>query len=385
MSDVLRYSKSPQRFGLEREIFRTGKHTFIAGKEKAMKRALILGGGGARGSYQAGMLLELVGNQGIDFSILRGVSVGALNAAFLAQAPVGSTPEESICNLKLQVKALHELWTKAIQGNYSVCAERPGGFAGLAVGADSLYTVEPLRRLIREKISLEKLRCSGRDFAVGTVSLVSGKYLEWRPEDDLFLEKLVASASMPVIFPYVDIGDDVLVDGGARRITPLSLVFKTNPDEIYALMTSCMILQDDGDLPDNCAWPETYPQWDDNRLGTKVSGLDVLKRTVEILTDEIYISDLSGALDWNAVAEKISALKEAVAGVPLPPAVAQSVAEVLGSVSSVEKRYVPIHVLAPRQWYGRDNSSTDFDPGYISAAIEHGREIAANPNLWVRK
>lgn len=350
-----------------------------------MRRALILGGGGARGSYQAGMLLELVGNQGLDFSILRGVSVGALNAAFLAQAPLGSSPEESIFNLRAQVEALNDLWTHTIQGNYSVYAERPGGIAGLAVGADSLYTVEPLRRLIREKISLEKLRSSGRDFAVGTVSLVSGEYLEWKPEDDGFLEKLVASASIPVIFPYVDIGNDILVDGGARRITPLSLVFKANPDEIYALLTSRMILLENGDLPNNCAWPESYPQWDDNWLGTKVSGLDVLKRTVEILTDEIYLNDLSGALDWNAVAERIAALGQAAAGVELPPAVAEAVAGVVRAISSVEKRYVPIHVLAPQEWYGKDNSSTDFDPRYISLAIEHGRKIAANPNLWIRR
>jgi NTE family protein len=325
------------------------------------------------------MLLELVGNQGLDFSILRGVSVGALNAAFLAQAPLGSNPEESISNLKAQVGALNDLWTHAIQGNYSVYAERPGGLAGLALGADSLYTIEPLRKLISEKISLEKLRSSGRDFAVGTVSLVSGKYLEWTPAEDDFLDKLIASAAIPVIFPYVDTGDNILVDGGVRRITPLSLVFKANPDEIYALLTSRMILQDD------CAWPESYPQWDDNWLGTKVSGLVVLKRTVEILTDEIYLNDLSGALDWNAVAEKIVALGKAAAGLELPSGVAETVAGVLKAISSVNKRYVPIHILAPQKWYGKDNSSTDFDPGYISAAIDHGRDIAANPNLWIRR
>ena len=129
-----------------------------------------------------GMLLDLVGRQGVDFSVLRGVSVGALNAAFLAQAPLGTNSEESISNLRGQVEELHRLWSHSIQGNYSVYAERPGGFAGLAVGADSLYTIEPLRNLISEMISPAKLRTSGRDFAVGTVSLTSGDYLEWTPK-----------------------------------------------------------------------------------------------------------------------------------------------------------------------------------------------------------
>ncbi|OGW39560.1 MAG: hypothetical protein A2Y97_11820 [Nitrospirae bacterium RBG_13_39_12] len=65
-----------------------------------MRRALVLAGGGARGAYQAGMLQELVINKGLDFQILRGVSVGALNAAFLAQA---STQAGSLSNLKKKV------------------------------------------------------------------------------------------------------------------------------------------------------------------------------------------------------------------------------------------------------------------------------------------
>ena len=40
-----------------------------------MARALVLGGGGARGAFQVGMLLELVGTKQLDFTILRGVSV----------------------------------------------------------------------------------------------------------------------------------------------------------------------------------------------------------------------------------------------------------------------------------------------------------------------
>ena len=52
-----------------------------------MNRALILGGGGARGAYQVGMLDVLVNELELDFQIMRGVSIGALNAAFLAQAP----------------------------------------------------------------------------------------------------------------------------------------------------------------------------------------------------------------------------------------------------------------------------------------------------------
>jgi len=329
------------------------------------------------------MLLELVGERGIDFPILRGVSVGALNAAFLAQAPVGGSPAESISNLKAQVEALHDLWTKEIKGNFSVYAERAGGFAGIALGADSVYSVEPLKRLIKKHLSLDALRASGRDFAVGTVSLLSGEYEEWTPAEDNFIDKLIASTAIPVVFPFVKTGRDVLVDGGARNITPLGAAFRAAPSEIYVLLTSMLIAKPDGSLPDSTVQVQQYRQWNDNWLGTAVGGIDVLKRVVDILTDEIYLDDLRGALDWNQVAGRIDVLLDAVKGRSLPDEVEQAVADLGRTIGDVKKRHVPIHVLAPRIWYGSDNSSTNFDPSLIKIAISHGRVIGKDPSLWV--
>src|SRR5262245_31321191 len=99
-----------------------------------MRRALVLGGGGARGAFQVGMLDVLVREKGLDFDVIRGVSVGALNAAFLAQAP---TAGGSQANLSKAVGELLRIWTTEIKGNKSVYTERIAGFAGLAAGADS--------------------------------------------------------------------------------------------------------------------------------------------------------------------------------------------------------------------------------------------------------
>ncbi|MBQ9938060.1 MAG: patatin-like phospholipase family protein, partial [Oscillospiraceae bacterium] len=49
-----------------------------------MKRAIVLGGGGSRGGYHIGVwkaLREL----GIDYQMVTGTSVGALNGAIMAQ------------------------------------------------------------------------------------------------------------------------------------------------------------------------------------------------------------------------------------------------------------------------------------------------------------
>ncbi len=222
------------------------------------KRALVLAGGGARGAYQVGMLQELVNSKRLDFQIIRGVSVGALNAAFLAQA---STVGDSLSNLKTKVDELHDLWRYEIEGNYSVYAEQ-GGFLGIVAGADSLYSLNPLRALIEKHVNLNNLKKSGRDFKVGTVSLVSGKYHESTPTDNEFIEKLIASASIPVVFPYVDIKSekDVIADGGVRNISPMAGAFEAHPDEIYVLLTSRLV-RDVLKLPDSGVQEHDYKRW----------------------------------------------------------------------------------------------------------------------------
>lgn len=353
-----------------------------------MRRALVLAGGGARGSFQVGMLLELIIKQKLDFHILRGVSVGALNSAFLAQAD-SDPPNKSLQNLKGQVRKLRNLWRDEINENHDVYAER-SGFAGLALGADSLYSIKPLWEKMKDHIEVKDIKKSKRDFAVGTVSLVSGEYREFAPTDKHFLQRILASASIPVVFPFVkfekDGEKDVLVDGGVRNITPLSSAFSANPppDEIYVLLTSRLIRQQ-GDLEDGAVKPQKFEQWDDNFLGTKVNGLDVLKRTIDILTDEIYIDDLRGALDWNTTLDALARLEAALGSQSNSSAVRSARLNLAKTLVKVKKRRVPIKVLAPREWYGDDNSSTEFSRRRIADAIEHGKKIAANPNLWVVK
>ena len=51
-------------------------------------RALVLSGGGAKGAYEAGLISTLIHEYHEDFDIICGTSIGAINAAFLAQEKV---------------------------------------------------------------------------------------------------------------------------------------------------------------------------------------------------------------------------------------------------------------------------------------------------------
>ena len=48
------------------------------------KRAVVLGGGGAKGAYQIGVW-QALRELGLDFQVVTGTSVGALNGALMAQ------------------------------------------------------------------------------------------------------------------------------------------------------------------------------------------------------------------------------------------------------------------------------------------------------------
>jgi NTE family protein len=347
-----------------------------------MARALVLGGGGARGAYQVGMLDVLVRELELDFDIIRGVSVGALNAAFLAQAPM--TPD-SLGSLKSAVGDLLNIWTQEITGNSSIYKERTGGFAGLAAGADSLFDNEPLWKLMKQHLDAQAMRDSSRDFKVGVADLVQGRYSERGPDSPGFPKSILASTAIPVVFPPVwrKATKEVLVDGGVREITPLASAFRAQPTEIYVLMTSRAVKNPNGRLPKNTTLPGDYDDWDDNFIGTRVSGIDVLERTVDILTDEIYLDDIRGALTWNAVLGGAENLRAAAGDASAPANIRAAADEFEAALTAARKRHVPIHVIAPRKWYGKANSATAFDPTLIDKAIQHGRKIARDPSKWL--
>ncbi len=363
-----------------------------------MKRALVLSGGGARGSIQAGVVAGLVEDQNLDFEVLHGVSTGALNAAFLAQA---STTGDSLANLAQRSRELGQMW-RSFTGNSSIYTRRFGGYAGLALGANSLYDNAPLRRLIEQNLDVTALSASGRFFACGFVSLKSGGYAERTHQHARIAEGVIASASIPIAFPFVEARDangeltDVLVDGGVRNLSPLGSVFHQEPDEIYLVLTSKLAPKNDvfpgsaEQFPANGATPDEIDTWKDNFFGTKVSGIDVLIRTTELLTDEIYLSDVREALLWNSAVKGIGAVKDQVdaGGVALDPGVVAQLDAILK-----RRHYADISVIAPHRWWDRrseaeqagepENDSENFDPQLIEEFLVHGREVANDRDEWL--
>ncbi len=182
---------------------------------------LAISGGGANGAFGAGLLLGWTekGDRP-EFSIVTGVSTGALTAPF---AFLGSGYDE-------QLKAVYTtMSTKDILKIRSKLKILTGDSAASSEALQKLL-VNYIDQDIMEAIALEHLK--GRRLLIGTVNLDAGRPVIWNIGEiaasgnpnalDLIRDVLLASASIPGVFPpvFVEVQsngvtyDEMHVDGG---------------------------------------------------------------------------------------------------------------------------------------------------------------------------
>src|SRR6266536_1134910 len=175
-------------------------------------RALVLSGGGSRGAFEVGVADYLINDLGLDFQVIAGVSTGSLNAVMLAQ---GRGPD----GLRAQLAALKDPWF-GVKSSDDVYTTRFFGKVLAFVLKDSIYSSKPVRQKIWQQVAPERLRGSGRELRIGAVGLESGAYHAIDQRNPEVREWALASASMPLFFPPVRIGDEAAVYGGMRSGTP---------------------------------------------------------------------------------------------------------------------------------------------------------------------
>lgn len=285
-------------------------------------RALVLQGGGAKGAFQVGALKHLMGDLEIDYDIVCGVSVGAINGAWVAQTPRGDE--------KAGVAELERFWTSI--SNRDV---RKKWFAWpLTVPwKPSVYNSKPLQDLLRKELNPEKIAASGRKFRAGAVSLTSGMYKTWREDDPDIIEGVLASSAFPGgLIPIRDDGH-WWTDGGVRDQTPLNEAIKLGATTCDVILLGSLHMKRDN----NHAEPNT---------------LDVLLRSLDIALNEIAKNDLEKAKLYN---------------------------ELVDAGQCPDKKRIALNVLSPSKDLG---STLDFDPDQVRANIEHGYNQAQDMT-WV--
>ena len=200
-------------------------------------RALVLGSGGSRGAFEVGAIYHVVVQRGCDFAEVSGTSIGALNAALLAQAARSGDRARSLANLQAATENLVAQW-ESIRDSREVMRARPLGRVRLAVfGLDSLMDFEPLHEFVRSRVALDRL-AAGRELRVGTLTLDDGRYREITinangvidvatAHDFIFASAVVpVFGRTPVLTPPAGDTPMQIGDGGFRHAVPVTSYFQ---------------------------------------------------------------------------------------------------------------------------------------------------------------
>lgn len=245
-----------------------------------IKKALVLSGGGAKGAFTVGALKYLMVELGMRFDLVIGTSTGALIAPLVAI--------QDIANL------IHFYENVEQQ---DILMDRPDLLAFLF--ADALNDSKPLERLIERFFGDEKryqrLLQSQTEVFVTVVNMQTGKVEYGNPREDpkpVFLKKILASASVPVMMPPVKIGSSQYIDGGVKEIAPLSKAIEEGATHILSIILS----------------PEA--QYREPVEKEYKSSIEILKRTLELLTDEIVDNDLKVATLYTEAIHYIEKIKK---------------------------------------------------------------------------
>jgi NTE family protein len=223
----------------------------------AAKRVLVLQGGGALGSYQAGAYQALCH---FDFEPdwIAGISIGAINAAIIA----GNPPEKRVARLK----EFWELVSSPVPWNPIASGDRgrslfnetsaaliatfgvPGFFQPRFPPAPlwpqgspqalSYYDTAPLRTTLERLVDFDRINDLKTRLSVGAVSVTTGNF---RYFDNVEFKKLgkkigpehiMASGALPPGFPSIEIEGEHFWDGGISSNTPLDYVLEDITDDL---------------------------------------------------------------------------------------------------------------------------------------------------------
>jgi len=212
---------------------------------------LVLQGGGALGSYQAGAYQALC-HHDFEPEWIAGISIGAVNAAIIA----GNSREKRVERLK----EFWEMVSAPVPWNPIVSGDRvrsyfnetsaaliatfgvPGFFTPRFPPAPlwpqgtpqslSYYDTAPLRATLERLVDFDRINDLKTRLSVGAVSVTSGNFkyfdnFEFRKlGKKIGPEHIMASGALPPGFPSIFIDGEHFWDGGIASNTPLDYVLE---------------------------------------------------------------------------------------------------------------------------------------------------------------
>lgn len=159
---------------------------------------------------------------GIRPDLLIGTSAGAINAAYLSgHTGVGA------------VDGLADLWRSLRRQD--IFPVRPiDGFLGFFGKRNYLCSPTRLRNLLRSVLGDGDVSDTAIPLRVVAADLGSGREIVL--SEGSLIDAVLASASLPGIFPPVPWGERLLIDGGVINNAPLSHAVRAGADDVYLMV-----------------------------------------------------------------------------------------------------------------------------------------------------
>jgi len=282
---------------------------------KQPRRALVLPGGGGRGAYQVGVAKALA-EQGIEFDLAFGTSIGGLNATLIAQGNLARL-EQLWCSIR--AKDIFRL-PSASQMSHLLLGHKLG-----------LLDTQPLEDLIRRELDLHKLKTSRTKVGLFSTDLCSLETRMFTIDDVMstgeLIDVLMATSALPLAFPPRHLhGAGLWVDGGLVRNTPMHTAIEMGAEELFVVLLH----------------PETID-------ACPTSMWQVLVRCLDIVLDASARKELETVDLYNRLVEE-------------------------GAQEAAGMRKIGIHVFQPRKPV--DTTLLEIDPERSRRLIQEGYEDA---------
>ncbi len=226
--------------------------------------ALVLQGGGALGSYQAGVY-EGLASAGIHPNWVAGISIGSLNCAIIAGNPPEKRVErlhdfwDTICSPPVfpstlmsshlnigkdwmapwgdMLAGLGHQWFGSMAAMSALVKGQEGFFTprmfapgGGSPDATSFYDTTPILSTLERFADFDRINSGETRVSLGATNVESGNFVYFDSDKIKLTPKhFLASGSLPPGFPATEIDGEYYWDGGCVSNTPLEYVLSDSP------------------------------------------------------------------------------------------------------------------------------------------------------------
>jgi len=181
-----------------------------------IKRALVLSGGGGRGAYECGVYKYLE-EAGFVPDILVGTSIGAINAAAIASGRRAAELEAAW--LETRTGDVQRFWRL-----------RPWR---------AIYDTSPWRRTLHRFIDFSTLPRTGKRLLITATEIETGQLRIFDNQKMLLTpDHILASCSIPLVYPWTKVGGYHYWDGAVMANTPLAGAIDAGAEEILVVLLS---------------------------------------------------------------------------------------------------------------------------------------------------